>query len=314
MALRHGGEARTRAAGLTSVAPDDVQDLEIDLLLEAVYRRFGYDFRGYARSTLRRRVVNMVTQERFSSVSALQERVLREPGALERLTCHIAVSATSMFRDPGCFAALRHTVIPRLRELPFFRVWHAGCSTGEEVYSMAILLAEEGLYDRARIYATDMNAAALEQARSGIYPLSLMQEFTESYLRAGGKVPFSTYYAARYESAIFRRELRRNLHFAQHNLVSDGSFNEFHVVVCRNVLIYFDAALQLRVHALIRDSLAADGVLVLGRSEEIPQPLRPGYDELDGRERIYERVAARSRTSVDAHARDGHEHLAQEHQ
>jgi chemotaxis protein methyltransferase CheR len=296
------------------MARDEVEELEIDLLLEAVYRRFGYDFRNYARSTLQRRVANMVSEERLSSVSALQERVLREPGAIERLTCHIAVSATSMFRDPGCFGALRRTLIPRLRELPFFRIWHAGCSTGEEVYSMAILLTEEGLFDRARIYATDMNAAALDQARTGIYPLSLMREFTENYLRSGGTAPFSGYYAARYESAIFRRELRQNLHFAQHNLVVDRSFNEFHVVVCRNVLIYFDGALQLRVHGLIRDSLVSDGVLVLGGAEDIPQPLRAEYRELDGRQRIYERVAAPSRTSVDAHARDGHEHLAQEHQ
>jgi chemotaxis protein methyltransferase CheR len=291
---------------------EGVEELEIELLLEAVCRRYGYDFRNYARTTLRRRVANMVREERLSSASALQERVLRDPAALDRLVDHIAVSATSMFRDPGCFAAVRAKVVPRLRDLPFFRIWHAGCSTGEEVYSMAILLTEEGLYDRARIYATDMSAPALERARNGIYPLSLMREFTENYLRAGGSAPFSSYYVARYESAIFRRELRRNLHFAQHNLVADRSFNEFHLVLCRNVLIYFDGDLQQRVHALLRDSLTTDGVLVLGRSEELPAALRDGYEVLDARERVYQRLPARR--SADADARDGHEHLAQEHQ
>ena len=292
---------------------EDVQDLEIELLLEAVYRRYGYDFRNYAWPTLRRRVLNMVEEERLSSVSVLQERVLRDAVAFERLTWHVAVNATSMFRDPSCFLALRRTIIPRLAELPFFRIWHAGCATGEEVYSMAILLTEEGLYDRARIYATDMSAPALERARAGIFPLALMQEFTENYLRAGGTMPFSSYYAARYESAIFRRELRRNVHFAQHNLVGDRSFNEFHVIVCRNVLIYFDAELQRRVHALLRDSLTSDGILVLGRSEAIPESLRGGYDELDVRERIFQRVEPRPGRSLDAHARDRHEHLAKEH-
>jgi chemotaxis protein methyltransferase CheR len=293
---------------------EDVQDLEIELLLEAVYRRYGYDFRNYARSTLRRRILNMVQEERLSSVSALQERVLRDAGALEQLTWHVAVNATSMFRDPACFLALRRTLIPRLRELPFFRIWHAGCATGEEVYSMAILLVEEGLYGRARIYATDMSASALEHARTGIFPLALMQEFTENYLHAGGTVPFSSYYAARYESAIFRRELRRNVHFAQHNLVIDRSFNEFHAILCRNVLIYFDAELQRRVHALLRGSLTSDGVLVLGRSETLPDPVRDGYEELDARERIFQRVQPRPRrSSLDAHARDRQEHLAKEH-
>jgi chemotaxis protein methyltransferase CheR len=297
------------------VKPEEIEELELELLLEGVYRRYGYDFRNYARSTLRRRVTNMVQQERLSSISALQERILHDPGVLERLTWHIAVNATSMFRDPECFAALRRVLVPRLKALPFFRIWHAGCATGEEVYSMAILLTEEGLYDRARIYATDMSAAALEQARTGIFPLALMQEFTENYLRAGGTMPFSSYYSARYESAIFRRELRRNVHFAQHNLVIDRSFNEFHVILCRNVLIYFDAELQRRVHTLLEGSLTSDGVLVLGRSESLPESVRGNYAELAPRERLFQRVAERPRrSSLDANARDGHEHLAQEHQ
>jgi chemotaxis protein methyltransferase CheR len=297
------------------VNADDIQELELELLLEAVYRRYGYDFRNYARSTLRRRVANMVQQERLPTISALQERVLRDPAVLERLTWHIAVNATSMFRDPDLFAALRRVLVPRLKALPFFRIWHAGCATGEEVYSMAILLTEEGLYDRARIYATDMSAAALEQARTGIFPLALMQEFTENYLRSGGAMPFSSYYSARYESAIFRRELRRNVHFAQHNLVIDRSFNEFHVILCRNVLIYFDDELQRRVHALLEGSLTSDGVLVLGRSEALPKSVRGNYVELAPRERLFQRIADRPRgSSLDADARDGQEHLAQEHQ
>jgi chemotaxis protein methyltransferase CheR len=304
------------------VTLDEVQDLEIRLLLEAVYQRYGYDFRNYARPTLRRRVLNMVQEQHLSSVSALQERVLRDPVALDRLTWHIAVNATSMFRDPGCFLSLRKTIVPRLRELPFFRIWHAGCATGEEVYSMAILLTEEGLYDRARIYATDMSGAALEQARTGIYSLRLMQEFTENHLRAGGLAPFSSFYAARYEAAIFKRELRRNVHFAQHNLVVDRSFNEFQLILCRNVLIYFEPELQRRVHQLLLDSLSPGGFLVLGRSEALPAPLRASYVEVDAREKIFERTPppgqpraeGRARASGDADARDGQQHLAQEHQ
>src|SRR5690606_27085585 len=172
-------------------------------------------------------------------ISALQERVLHDPAALERFLLGLSVNVTAMFRDPSFYLTFRTRVVPLLRTYPFIRIWHAGCSTGEEVYSMAILLHEEGLYERCRIYATDMNEAVLGRAREAIFPLNRMQEYTANYLRSGGKRSFSEYYTAAYDGAIFRPMLREQVIFSQHNLAMDGSFNEFHVILCCNVLFYF---------------------------------------------------------------------------
>jgi chemotaxis protein methyltransferase CheR len=190
--------------------------------------------------------------------------VLHDPTTLDRLLDDLSVNVTAMFRDPAFWAAFRARVVPVLRTYPFFRIWHAGCATGEEVYAMAILLEEEGLYDRARVYATDMNERVLRQARTGIFPLDRMKEYTENYLKAGGAREFSGYYTAGYDGARFSQALLRNVVFAQHNLVTDRSFSEFNAILCRNVLIYFDKALQTRVHRLFYDSLATFGVLALG--------------------------------------------------
>ena len=266
----------------------ELEALEIELLLEGVYRHWGADFRNYARASLRRRISNMLQAEGLPTVSALQARVLHDPDAYSRLLGHLSVNVTTMFRDPSFFQALREKVIPHLFSVPFVRIWHAGCSTGEEVYSLAILLQEEGLYDRCRIYATDMNQTVLEKAKAGIYPLDQMQEFTANYTRAGAKRPFSDYYTAQYDSAIFRQSLRKNIVFAQHNLAIDGSFNEFNLILCRNVMIYFNQELQGRVHQLLYQSLRRFGVLALGRRETMRHTVREAdYDVVDEDERLY---------------------------
>jgi chemotaxis protein methyltransferase CheR len=270
----------------------DLEDLEISLLLEGVFQRYGFDFRHYARGSLRRRIRKRVLDERLPSVSALQDRILRDPACLERLVLDMSVNVTSMFRDPGFFRALRSKVIPLLRTYPYLRVWNAGCSTGEETLSLAILLQEEGLYERTRIYATDMNESVLERAQSGIFRIDKMREYTDNYIKAGGQRAFSEYYVADADGAHFRPELMQNMVFAQHNLVSDRSFNEFHMIVCRNVMIYFEKELQEDVHDLFFKSLIPFGLLALGRKESIRFSAFEGsYEEVDGLERIYKKVS-----------------------
>ena len=268
-----------------------LERLEIELLLEAVYRHYGFDFRSYAYASLRRRLWKRIHAERLATVSELQAHVLHDGTVLERLLDDLSVSVTAMFRDPGFFLAFREQVVPLLRTYPFFRIWHAGCSTGEEVYSMAILLEEEGLYDRARIYATDMNERVLRRARAGIFPLERMQEYTDNYLRAGGRSAFSGYYTAGYDGALFDPALLRNVVFAQHNLATDRSFAEFNAILCRNVLIYFDKALQTRVHRLFYDSLAMFGVLALGSKETLRfSAFEPCFEPLAGADKVYRKV------------------------
>jgi chemotaxis protein methyltransferase CheR len=210
---------------------------------------------------------------------------------MEALILDLSINVTSMFRDPTFYLAFREKVVPLLRTYPFTRVWVAGCSTGEEVYSLAILLEEEGLYERARIYATDINEAVLDRAREGVFPMTKMKEYTQNYIRAGGKRAFSDYYLSAYDGASFDKALTRNVVFAQHNLVSDRSFNEFNVVMCRNVMIYFDRALQSRVHDLFYESLPRFGILALGHKESISfTPHASRYEELDATERLYKKV------------------------
>ncbi len=269
----------------------DLEKIEVELLLEGVYRHYGFDFRSYAFSSLKRRLWKRIHQEGLSTISALQDRVLHDPAMMEKLLLDLSINVTSMFRDPGFYLAFRRLVVPHLRTYPFIRVWHAGCSTGEEVYSMAILLQEEGLYDRARIYATDINEVVLQRARSGIFPLDKMQEYTQNYLRAGGTRSFSEYYTAMYDGALFNASLTRNVVFSQHNLVTDGSFAEFNVILCRNVMIYFDRELQNRVHELFYGSLVPFGILCLGSKETIRfTDFDERYESLNAKEKIYRRV------------------------
>jgi chemotaxis protein methyltransferase CheR len=209
---------------------------------------------------------------------------------MERLLLDLSINTTAMFRDPGFYLAFRRKVVPLLRTYPFVRIWHAGCSTGEEVYSMAILLEEEGIYDRCRIYATDINEAVLQKAKAGIFPLSTMQENTSNYISAGGTGTFSDYYTAKYDYAIFRPDLRENVVFAQHNLVTDGSFNVFNVIFCRNVLIYFNNTLQDRVQQLFLQSMEMFGILGLGKKESLRYTsVAAYYDEIDVEEKLYRR-------------------------
>ncbi|PTL80704.1 chemotaxis protein CheR [Vitiosangium sp. GDMCC 1.1324] len=269
-----------------------LEDIELELLLEGILRRYGLDFRGYARASLRRRVWNMAHARKLETISELQAKVLHDSAVMEELLQHLSVNTTTMFRDPSFFEAFRDKVVPHLFSAPFVRIWHAGCSTGEEVYSLAILLMEAGLYERSRIYATDMNAAVVERAKSGIFPLEHMREYTANYLRAGGSAAFSDYYTANYDHAIFKAPLRKNIVFAQHNLVSDGTFNEFNVILCRNVLIYFGPQLQERVHRLLHQSLRRFGILALGRGETLRHTvIENDYDEVDFQERLYRRRA-----------------------
>jgi chemotaxis protein methyltransferase CheR len=206
---------------------NELETIEIQLLLEGLYRQYGFDFRDYALASLKRRIWNTIRAEQLTTVSGLQEKVLHDPGCLERFLLGLSVHVTAMFRDPSFYLAFRQNVVPLLRTYPFIRIWHAGCSTGEEVYSMAILLQEEGLYNRCRLYATDMSDMVLRKARAGIFSLESMQEYTQNYLQAGGKRSFSEYYTAAYDHALFRSSLKENIVFSQHNLAIDGSFNEF---------------------------------------------------------------------------------------
>ncbi|HWJ45324.1 MAG TPA: protein-glutamate O-methyltransferase CheR, partial [Gaiellaceae bacterium] len=254
-------------------------------------RRYGFDFREYAPASLRRRVWRRVHAEGLTTLSALQDRLLHDPACMERLLLDLSINVTAMFRDPTFYIAFRQKVVPILRTYPFTRIWTAGCSTGEEVYSLAILLHEAGVYERTRIYATDINETVLDRARRGVFPLDKMREYTQNYISAGGERAFSEYYVAKYDGAQFQRSLMENVVFAQHNLVSDRSFNEFNVVVCRNVMIYFDRALQDRVHRLFYDSLVTFGVLALGAKESIRfSHYEDRYEELDAAERLYKKV------------------------
>jgi len=268
-----------------------LEDIELTLLLEGIYARYGYDFREYAQSSLKRRIDKFMRDERRRTLSGVQELVLREPKAMARLLNTISIDVTAMFRDPNLYRVVRAQVAPWLRTLPHFRVWHAGCAGGEEVYSMAILLREEGLYDRARLYATDFNEALLREAQAGIFPLKEMQTYTDNYIRAGGARDFSEYYTAKYDNALFRPELRERIVWAQHNLATDASFNEFQVILCRNVMIYFNQNLQNRVHNLLYDSLAVGGILVLGEKESLKfTPHEEDYAAVDERQKVFRRI------------------------
>ncbi|MFC4776911.1 CheR family methyltransferase [Paenibacillus sp. GCM10023252] len=270
---------------------DEREQLEIELLLEAVYRLCGQDYRNYAYASVRRRIWHRVHAEHLTTISGLLERVIHDRACMERLLSDMTIHVTEMFRDPGMFRAFREEVVPLLRTYPFIRIWHAGCSTGEEVYSMAILLQEEGLYHKTRIYATDTNAEVLDIAKQGVYPLERMQQYTRNYMDSGGKESFSRYYKARYNSVIFQAELKKNIIFAQHNLVTDGSFNEFNVILCRNVMIYFNKQLQDHVHGLLYDSLSMFGILALGTKESITFTQHSeAYEELDVHNRLYRKV------------------------
>lgn len=238
---------------------EEIEDIEIDLLLQGIYGRYGHDFRNYARGSVKRRILNFMAKVDQKTVSGLISLVLHDEAFFKKFVCELSITVSEMFRDPEFFKLMRNQVIPYLKTHPFIKIWHAGCATGEEVHSLAIVLKEEGFYERSTIFATDFNDSALMNAREGIYPMERMQEFTANYQRSGGTEPFAGYYRAAYGAAIFDPSLRKNIVFANHNLATDGVFSEMHLVVCRNVLIYFDRNLQNRTLKLFRDSLAHGG-------------------------------------------------------
>lgn len=285
-AIEHGYEEQPLLAG-----SDELEQIEIELLLDGVHRLYGYDFRNYALPSLKRRIWHHVHAENVLTISALQEKVLHDRACFERFVYSLSIPVTEMFRDPGLFLTFRQKVVPLLRTYPYIRIWHAGCSTGEEVYSMAILLHEEGLYDKARIYATDMNERSLQQAKEGVYDISRMKQYTKNYLEAGGTRAFSEYYTAKYNSVILQPYLRKNIIFAEHNLATDTSFNEFNVIFCRNVMIYFNDELRDHVHGLFHESLSRFGILVLGSKESIHfTKYSDCYESLDRVEKIYRNI------------------------
>lgn len=269
-----------------------VVDIEIGLLVQAVYLRYGHDFRDYAQASLKRRVLQAQQRMGAASVSALQERVLHDPQQFAELLQYLTVPVSEMFRDPAYFLSLRRHVVPVLRTYPSLKVWVAGCSTGEEPYSLAILLQEEGLLERTILYATDINHASLEKARKGIFALDAMQAFTRNYQRAGGLRSFSDYYTAAYGGAVFDKSLRERITFADHSLATDAVFSETHLVSCRNVLIYFNRALQDRALGLFHESLVHRGYLGLGSKETIDfSGYAARFEPVSRPERIYRRVA-----------------------
>ena len=261
--------ASSAPPGQAGDVPTELQEIELDLLLEGIYRRYGYDFRDYARASLRRRILHSMSVAGIPHITDLLTRVLHDETAFDALVRAISITTTDMFRDPSFFAALREHVIPILKTYPFIKIWHAGCSTGAEVYSLAILLEEEGFYNRSQIYATDINGHALLEAKAGIYPLDLLQKWAAGYTAAGGRKRLDGYYDAAYGFGKLHGSLRRNITFTYHNLVTDSVFGEMNLILCRNVLIYFNPGLQARVISLFASSLCHQGFLCLGTKESL---------------------------------------------
>jgi chemotaxis protein methyltransferase CheR len=270
----------------------ELEDLEIQLLLEGVHRYYGFDFRRYAIASIKQRIHDLLQADQLSSISGLQEKILHDTAYLERFLLNLSTKSAGMFSDPTFYQTFRTQVVPLLRTYPSVRIWQAGCSTGEDVYSMAILLWEEGIYHRCRLYATDLNETLVQKGKAGIFPLSQLQAYDSLYRQAGGKQQFSDYYAVSYDSAVIHPYLKENIVFATHNLATDASFNEFNVILCRNVLVYFSPQLQTRVHQLFHESLIRFGILGLGQQETLKfSPYQQCYKPIETQAHLYRRVA-----------------------
>ncbi len=258
--------------------PSEVEQIEVDLLLRCLHERYGYDFRSYSRQHITRRIRLFLEQESFGRVSDLIPAALSDGALATRIIRRFSIAVTSLFRDPEFYLQVREHVVPVLQTYPFFKIWHAGCATGEEVYSMAILLEEEGLSDRVMIYGTDFNTEALDQARRGVYAAEKAREFDDNYRRAGGQKSLSAYAHADYGFLALNARLKKNLLFAHHNLVTDGIFGEMHAIFCRNVLIYFRRPLQNRAIGIFSESLVRGGFLCVGAREKLdPGAVAPGF-------------------------------------
>ena len=267
----------------------EIERIEVNLLLEAIYQRYGYDFRQYSQTSIKRRLRHHLAKTEFQTISDLIPEVLHDEMAFRALFFDLSVTVTEMFRDPWVYLALRKQVFPFLKTFPFINVWQAGCASGEEVYSLAILLKEEGLYDRARIYATDFNDVVLAKAKARIYPLERIKAYSANYQEAGGQKSLAAYYRARYQSIIIDGSLQDKVTFANHNLATDGVFGEMHLILCRNVLIYFNRTLQNRVLSIFRDSLPHNGFLCLGSKETVQfSEVGDDFIEFAAKEKIYQ--------------------------
>jgi len=269
----------------------DIQEFEVNQLLETILFRYGYDFRNYARASLERRILERLHFSGLRSISEMIPKVMYEPEFFDQFIKDMSVTVTEMFRDPPVYMNIRKEICTQLRTYSRLNIWHAGCATGEEVYSMAILLEEEGLLKRSRIYATDYNEHSLEVAAKGIYPAEKIKLYTNNYLASGGKASFADYYQAKYGSAKMKESLKENITFANHNLVKDHFFAQMHLIMCRNVLIYFDRQLQDRVLSLFKESLIHRGFLVLGEKESLEfSQEKNSFEAYSKKERIYRRL------------------------
>ncbi|WP_020585724.1 CheR family methyltransferase [Desulfobacter curvatus] len=272
----------------------ELEKLEVNLLLEAIFQRYGHDFRQYARASVHRRIHNIQTQAGLGTVSELIPRILHDPSFFEQMLRELSITVTTMFRNPGLFLFLRHKVLPYLRSYPSLKIWHAGCATGQEAYSLAILLKEENLAKRTVIYATDFNDTALDTAKKGIYDIKDVKDYTKNYQAAGGSRSFSEYYHAEYGAMKLRQCLKDSITFANHNLAIDGVFSETQLIMCRNVLIYFDEKLQNRVFNIFYESLAENGFLCLGRRESIIcSNIRNKFVVLDEKHKVFQKKTGR---------------------
>ncbi|WBW96764.1 CheR family methyltransferase [Oceanirhabdus sp. W0125-5] len=247
----------------------DNEDIEIQLFLEGIYQKYGYDFREYSRAHIKRRLLSKKVRENFSSISEMQHRVIYDNKFFLEILSEFSINVTEMFRNPEFFLYFRKEVVPYLKSYPRIKIWHAGCSTGEEVYSMAILLKEEGLLERCQIYATDFNEKVLKKAKEGIFSMESIKDYTRNYIESGGKKDFSDYYIAKYDSAILNQSLKKHIMFNEHNLVVDQVFGVMNVIICKNVLIYFNKELQNKVLNLFDKSLLKGGILCLGSKESL---------------------------------------------
>ena len=269
----------------------DLEEIEIKLLLEAMSMRYGYDFNEYAVGPLRRSILSGMAGEGVGTISAYQDRLLRDAGSMQRLLRTVGVNVTSMFREPATWRCLREEVFPVLRTFPSVRIWSVGCASGEEVYSLAIALEEAGLYARSSIYATDLNESSIARARRASYSLELVREYESDYLLSDGRSQLSDYYVVSGSLARFHRSLQKNITWAEHNLVTDASFNDFHMILCTNVLIYFGPALQQRVHRLLYGSLVRSGFLVLGQRESLVfSPESSSYEAVQEGLSVYRKI------------------------
>jgi chemotaxis protein methyltransferase CheR len=270
---------------------EEITEQQIVDLLEAMFKKTGYDFRDYSRAHIKRRIQHRLALSNFESIDEMTKRVEVDEILVKEILQDLSINVTEMFRDPDLYHVLRKEVIPFLKTYPYFKIWHAGCASGEEVYSMAILLKEEGILERARIYATDFSPKAVARAKEGIYSNNQIKLHTKNYILAGCNNDFSDYYHSKYDSVIISPELKKNIVFAEHNLVTDSVFNEMNLIVCRNVMIYFNRNLQNRVVGLFKESLADMGMLVIGNKENIRFIDNGKYFEtIDDRQKIYRRV------------------------